>query len=95
VTRLKARGVAVMLGGMLAARNLGPDYVRRFDAIYRDIAERHGLVLYPFFMEGVTGERSLIMPDGLHPTAQGVERIVQGILPSVETFLDRIKRRGG
>jgi acyl-CoA thioesterase-1 len=95
VTRLKGRGVAVMLGGMLAARNLGPDYVRRFDAIYRDIAQKHGLVLYPFFMEGVVGERSLMLPDGLHPTAKGVERIVAGILPSVETFLDRIKRRGG
>jgi acyl-CoA thioesterase-1 len=90
VTRLEARGIPVMLAGMYASRNLGPDYVQRFDAIYRDIAGRHGLVLYPFFLEGVAGERGLNLPDGLHPTAQGVETIVARILPTVETFLTRL-----
>jgi len=94
VTRLKARGIAVMLGGMRAAPNLGPDYARRFDAIFRDLAQKHDLVLYPFFLQDVAGERSLNLPDGLHPTAQGVERIVAGILPSVEAFLGRIRARG-
>lgn len=92
VTRLKARGVAVMLGGMVAARNLGPDYGQRFDAIYRDLAQKHDLVLYPFFLEGIAGDRSLNLPDGLHPTAKGVETIVANILPSVEAFLARIQR---
>ena len=92
VTRLKARGVAVMLAGMRAAPNLGPDYARRFDPLFRDIAQKHDLVLYPFFLQGVAGDRSLNLPDGLHPTAQGVERIVEGVLPSVEAFLSRIKR---
>jgi acyl-CoA thioesterase-1 len=90
VTRLEARRIPVMLAGMYASRNLGPDYVQRFDAIYRDIAGRHGLVLYPFFLEGVAGERGLNLPDGLHPTAQGVETIVARILPTVETFLTRL-----
>jgi acyl-CoA thioesterase-1 len=76
-----------MLAGMYASRNLGADYARRFDSIYRDIAEKHGLVLYPFFLEGVAGDRGLNLPDGLHPNAKGVERIVEGALPTVERFL--------
>jgi acyl-CoA thioesterase I len=87
VTRLKERGIPVMLAGMYASRNLGADYARRFDSIYRDIAEKHGLVLYPFFLEGVAGDRGLNLPDGLHPNAKGVERIVEGALPTVERFL--------
>jgi acyl-CoA thioesterase I len=90
VTRLKAKGIPVLLAGMYASRNLGPDYVQRFDAIYRDIARRHGLVFYPFFLEGIAGQRQLNLPDGVHPTAKGVEIIVQGILPTVESFLARI-----
>src|SRR3712207_2925076 len=81
IQRLKARGIPVMLAGMYATRNLGPDYVARFDAIYRDLAGTYGLVLYPFFLEGVAGQKGLNLPDGLHPTAQGVEQIVRGILP--------------
>jgi len=89
VTRLKARGIPVLLAGMYASHNLGPDYVQRFDAIYRDLAAEHGLVLYPFFLEGVVGQRQLNLPDGLHLTAKGVETIVERILPSVESFLAR------
>ena len=95
VTRLKARGVAVMLAGMYAQRNLGPAYTERFDAIYRELAEKHGLVLYPFFLEGVAGERALNLPDGLHPTAKGIERIVERIIPAVESFLRRLEARAG
>ena len=94
VTRLKTRGIPVLLAGMYASRNLGPDYVRRFDAIYRDIAEKHGLVLYPFFLEGVAGQRQLNLPDGIHPTAKGVELIVDRIVPTVEAFLARLPASG-
>jgi len=93
VSRLEARNIPVMLAGIYAPRNLGADYVQRFDSLYRDIADQHGLVLYPFFLEGVVGDRSLNLPDGLHPTAKGVEVIVERILPSVETFLDRVQQR--
>jgi len=93
IQRLKARGVPVMLAGMYASRNLGPDYGARFDAIYRDLAQTYGLVLYPFFLDGIAGQQSLNLPDGLHPTAQAVERIVQRILPSVETFIGRMRER--
>ncbi len=93
VVRLKERGIPVMLAGMYASRNLGADYVARFDAIFKDIADKHGLVLYPFFLEGVAGDRALNLPDGLHPTAKGVETIVARILPTVEAFLARLPKR--
>jgi acyl-CoA thioesterase I len=91
VTRLEARGIPVMLAGMYAQRNLGSAYSDRFDAIYPELAKKHGLVLYPFFLEGIAGDRVLNLPDGLHPTAKGIERVVERILPSVETFLARLK----
>jgi len=93
VERLKARNIPVMLAGMYASRNLGPDYIQKFDTIYSDIAKKYDLVLYPFFLDGVAGERSLNLPDGLHPTAKGVEIIVERILPSVESFLARLTQR--
>jgi len=93
VTRLKERGIPVMLAGMMASRNLGADYAEKFDALYPDIARKHDIVLYPFFLDGVVGDRSLNLPDGLHPTARGVEVIVERILPTVETFLARLQKR--
>lgn len=93
VERLKARNIPVMLAGMYASRNLGPEYIAKFDTIYSDIAKKHDLVLYPFFLDGVAGDRSLNLPDGLHPTAKGVETIVERILPSVESFLSRLTQR--
>ena len=91
VVRLTERRIPVMLAGMYAARNLGPDYIRRFDAIHPDLATRYGLVLYPFFLDGVAGDAKLSLPDGLHPSAEGVRRMVERILPTVESFLARLK----
>jgi acyl-CoA thioesterase-1 len=90
LTRLKARGVAVLLCGMLAPPNYGADYADRFNAIYPDLAKSFGVPLYPFFLEGVATEAKLNQPDGLHPTAEGVDVIVKNILPSVEAFLGAI-----
>ncbi len=91
VTKLKARGIAVLLCGMRAPPNLGPEYVARFDALYRDLAAKHGVMLYPFFLDGVAGERRLNLPDGIHPTAEGVKVIVERILPVTEAFLASIR----
>jgi len=91
ITTLKADGVEVLLAGMIAPRNLGPDYTRVFNSMYPELAQKHGLILYPFFLDGVAGEPGLNLPDGLHPTARGVEVIVERILPSVELFLSRIE----
>ena len=82
--RLKARHIPVLLAGMLAPRNLGPDYTRAFDAIYPDLAEKYGAILYPFFLDGVVNDPKLNQRDGLHPTAAGVDVIVAKILPDVE-----------
>lgn len=87
VKQLQARHIAVMLCGMYAPRNLGPDYVAKFDPIYPELARTFGVALYPFFLDGVAGDPKLTQPDGLHPTAQGVDVIVTRILPSVEAFL--------
>lgn len=88
---LRRRGITVLLAGMLASPNLGPDYRRRFDAIYPRLARKHGARLYPFFLRGVTGRRALLLPDGLHPNAKGVDVIVRGILPEVRGMLGAAK----
>jgi len=93
VERLKERSIPVMLAGMYASRNLGQDYAQKFDSIYPEIAKKHGLVLYPFFLDGVAGESSLNLQDGMHPTAKGIEIIVARILPTVETFLATLAKR--
>ena len=90
LTRLKARGIAVLLCGMLAPPNYGSDYAARFNAIYPDLADTFGVPLYPFFLEGVAGDASLNQADGMHPNAEGVDVIVKNILPKVEAFLGTI-----
>ena len=87
VRKLKARNIAVLLAGMYAPRNYGPEYAKDFDAIYPDLAESWKVPLYPFFLDGVAGDAKLNQPDGLHPTADGIDVIVKRILPAVETFL--------
>lgn len=91
VERLQQRGIAVMLAGMLAPRNMGTEYATAFDAIYPDLARRYGLTLYPFFLDGVAGVPRLNLRDGIHPTAEGVKVIVERILPTVEAFLATVK----
>ncbi len=88
LTRLKARGVKPMLAGMYAPRNLGRDYVTEFEGVYGRLAEKHGVPLYPFFLDGVAGDASLNLQDGIHPNAKGVERIVERIGPRVKRLLD-------
>jgi len=90
IKRLRARGIAVMLCGMYAPRNLGPDYTAKFDSIYPELARAYDLTLYPFFLDGVAGIARLNQSDGLHPTAEGVDVIVARIMPTVETFLQRV-----
>jgi acyl-CoA thioesterase-1 len=90
VTRLRARGIAVLLCGMLAPPNYGNDFAARFNAIYPDIAKSSGVPLYPFFLEGIAADARLNQADGMHPTAEGVEIIVNNILPTVEAFLGTI-----
>jgi acyl-CoA thioesterase-1 len=93
IARLRARGIAVLLCGMLAPPNYGSDYAARFNAIYPDLAKSFGVALYPFFLDGVAADATLNQADGLHPTAAGVDVIVGNILPTVEAFVGTIRRR--
>ena len=95
VERLTKRGVPVLLAGMQAAPNLGADYAERFNGLYKRIAEKHGAMLYPFFLDGVAGQRALNQPDGMHPTADGVKVIVERMLPTARSFIDGLKRKQG
>jgi acyl-CoA thioesterase-1 len=91
LARLAHRHIAVMLCGMKAAPNLGADYARDFERIYPELAAKYGVVLYPFFLDGVAAERSLIQQDGLHPNAEGVVTIVRRILPKLEELIARVR----
>jgi len=93
ISILKARGAQVLLAGMLAPRNLGPEYGRAFDAIYPELAAKDGVLLYPFFLEGVALDARFNIGDGLHPNDAGVGRITQNILPSVERLIARVGER--
>lgn len=84
---LTARHIAVLLCGMRAAPNLGPDYGKTFEAIYPDVAAKYGALLYPFFLDGVAGNLTLVQPDGMHPDPAGVGVIVERILPKVEELV--------
>lgn len=95
LARLKERNMAAFLCGMYAPRNYGPDYIAKFDAIYPDLAKKYAVPLYPFFLEGVAGEAKLNQSDGLHPTAEGVDAIVRGILPAVEAWLRPMTQQSG
>jgi acyl-CoA thioesterase-1 len=87
VTRLKARKIAVLLCGMLAPPNYGSDFAARFNSIYPDLSKSFAVPLYRFFLEGVAADARLNQPDGLHPTAEGVDVIVKNILPTVQALL--------
>jgi len=92
IAELQRRGIRVLLCGMLAPPNNGPDYGRRFNAIYPELAEKFKVPLYPFFLDGVAGKPGLNQADGIHPTAAGVDVIVRNISPMVESFLAPARR---
>jgi acyl-CoA thioesterase-1 len=91
IQRLKARKIAVLLCGMLAAPNLGDDSAREFNRIYPELAAANGLLLDPFFVAAIVRDPKLKLSDGLHPTAAGVAAIVTNILPKVEELIARVR----
>nr|WP_298101037.1 arylesterase [uncultured Shinella sp.] len=90
LTRLKERGIAVLLAGMLAPPNMGTDYEKRFNGIYQRMADKHGVALYPFFLDGVAAQADLQIDDGMHPNPAGVDVMVAKILPTAEAFLKSV-----
>jgi acyl-CoA thioesterase I len=87
LTELGKRKLPVLLAGMMAPRNLGHDYDKAFDAIFPRLAQRHGVLFYPFFLDGVAADPALNQPDGLHPNSKGVDMIVSRILPVAEELI--------
>jgi acyl-CoA thioesterase I len=87
--RLQQRRIAVLLVGMRAPRNMGANYVRAFDAIFPNLAAAYGPVFYPFFLDGIATDPALNQPDGIHPTAAGVDAIVARLLPKAEELIAR------
>jgi acyl-CoA thioesterase I len=84
---LKRRDIPVVLTGMLAAPNLGSDYGKAFNAIFPDLAARYGAALYPFILDRVITDPKLMLPDGVHPKAEGVTIMAKGIAPIVAKTL--------
>ena len=93
--RLHERRIAVLVAGMYAPRHMRPDYVRAFDAIFPHLAATYGAIFYPFFLDGVVGNRALNQGDGVHPTAAGVDVIVGRVLPKAEELIARVKVQRG
>jgi acyl-CoA thioesterase-1 len=87
LTRLKARGIPVLLAGMRAPPNLGRDYAAEYEPVFARLAQKHGAILYPFFLDGVATDAALNQGDGLHPNARGVDVIVARILPYVKKLI--------
>lgn len=90
LTRLKERGIKVLLAGILAPPNMGGDYAEKFNPIYKRLAEKHAVPVYPFFLDGVTTVPGMQLEDGMHPNARGVAVMVERTLPMVESFLGEI-----
>jgi len=91
ITKLKAEGTAVMLFGMAAPRNFGPEYTKAFDGLYPRLAEKHKIPLYPFLLDGVAMDRDLNQTDGIHPNIKGVDLLVSRIAPAVMKAIDALK----
>jgi acyl-CoA thioesterase I len=91
LTKLKERGVAVLLCGMYAPPNMGADFGRAYHQMYPELARSYDAILYPFFLDGVAGHHELNQADGIHPTSKGVDLIVKEILPKVEELVARVK----
>jgi len=92
-----AQGVEVLLVGMTAPANYGPDYKSAFDAIYPELAQEYGTLLHADFLGALTREGGVqtalqryLQPDGIHPNAAGVTLIVEDIGPSVEALIEEI-----
>ena len=92
LAELEERNLPVLLAGMIALDNYGPDYKEAFDGMYPQLAETYDAILYPFFLEGVIDRPALMQPDGLHPNAAGVAEIVEGIGPQVLELIEQAER---
>ena len=92
IDRFQAEGALVVLAGMQTIQNLGQEYTDAYEAVYPSVAAKQDVILIPFFLEGVAAEPSLNQEDGIHPTAEGYEVIVETVYPYV---VEAIEQREG
>lgn len=88
----RARGITVLLLGMEAPPNFGPEYTREFREAFRDLAVEEDVAFVPFFLEGVAGVEALNQPDGLHPNANGARRIADTVWEALEPLVGDTRR---
>lgn len=91
--KLKAKKIPVLFIGMKAPRNLGPEYESAFDGMYPELAKAHGVLFYPFFLDGVAANPAMNQEDGIHPNEKGTQIIVRGMLPYAEKLLAQMNAR--
>ncbi len=94
LARLKQRGISVILAGMMAPPNMGKDYAARFNPIYPKLAQKYGVPLYRFFLDGVATKKDLLLEDGMHPNEKGVETMVSNFMPTIEKSLTNMQNKG-
>ena len=91
ITEIRAQALPVLLTGMLAPPNLGQEYSNEFNSLFQRLANKHGVLFYPFFLEGVVAVPALNQTDGIHPNAAGVAEIVKRILPYVRELIGQVR----
>ncbi len=89
LTALESAHIKVLLAGITLPPNYGPDYIRQFDQIFRDLAARHHTALVPMIYRDLINIPGAIQPDGIHPTARGSEIIVRTLLPALKQLLHK------
>jgi acyl-CoA thioesterase-1 len=85
----KKAGLPVLLAGMRAPPNLGPEYGDAFNAVFPRLAAEHNVALYPFLLENVVARPELNQDDGIHPNPKGVAVIVNNMLPFVLKLIEQ------
>ncbi len=89
MVKAQLRKLPVLILGMKAPPNMGPEYVAKFDILYPRLAEKYQALLYPFYLDGVAANGSLNQSDGTHPNGRGVDVIVSKVMPSVEELIGK------
>lgn len=94
LSRLKSENVPVIFAGMMAPPNMGHGYARQFQGVFDRLAEKYDVAAYyPFLLEGVAGDKSLNLPDGIHPNEQGAEIIAKNLFPIVSRIVDELQNK--
>ncbi len=91
IERLRHENIPVMLIGAQAPLNWGLRYKSNFDSVFKNLADDHDLIFYPFILTGVALVPSLNQTDGLHPNAAGVQVMVRNMEPYLTSFLDSLR----